>query len=95
MHMLDPAMARRLRDIVGEKHFKDDPEAKVAHSYDGTPMLQSLPDGVVYPDSTAQVSEIMKVLAEYRVPVVSRGSGSNLCGGRFLCREASSWSCTG
>lgn len=81
MNMLDPAMARRLRDIVGEKHFRDDPEARVAHSYDGTPMLQSLPDGVIYPDSTAQVSEIMKVLAEYRVPVVSRGSGSNLCGG--------------
>lgn len=44
-------------------------------------MLQSLPDGVIYPENTAQVSEIMRALSEYRVPVVSRGSGSNLSGG--------------
>jgi len=79
--MLDSAITRRLRQIVGDSHFKDDRQSLVAHSYDGTPMLQSLPDGVIYPESTAQISEIMKVLAEHRVPVVSRGSGSNLCGG--------------
>ncbi|MCA0755756.1 FAD-binding protein [Paenibacillus sp. N4] len=79
--MLDTQLIGRLRAIVGDGHFRDDREALVAHSYDGTPMLQSLPDGVIYPGSTEQVSEIMKALAEYRVPVVSRGSGSNLCGG--------------
>ncbi len=79
--MLDAAIARRLRQIVGDRNFKDDRQSLVAHSYDGTPMLQSLPDGVVYPESTEHVSEIMKVLAEHRIPVVSRGSGSNLCGG--------------
>ncbi len=79
--MLDAAVTRRLRQIVGDRHFKDDRQSLVAHSYDGTPMLQSLPDGVIYPESTKQVSEIMKVLAAYRIPIVSRGSGSNLCGG--------------
>jgi len=71
----------RLRTIVGDKHFRTDQEALVAHSYDGTPMLQSLPDGVIYPDTTEQVSEIMKVLSEFKIPLVTRGSGSNLCGG--------------
>lgn len=70
-----------LRAIVGNKHFRDDPEALVAHSYDGTPMLQSLPEGVIYPETTEQVSAIMKLLSAYNVPLVSRGSGSNLCGG--------------
>ncbi|MFC4599472.1 FAD-linked oxidase C-terminal domain-containing protein [Cohnella hongkongensis] len=79
--MLDAAVARRLREIVGEPYFKDDRQSLVAHSYDGTPMLQSLPDGVIYPENTQQVSDIMKVLSEHRIPVVSRGSGSNLCGG--------------
>ncbi|QMV43035.1 FAD-binding oxidoreductase [Cohnella cholangitidis] len=79
--MLVTALTERLRRIVGERHYRDDKEALIAHSYDGTPMLQSLPDGVIYPESTSQVSEIMQALAEYRVPVVSRGSGSNLCGG--------------
>ncbi|GIO12723.1 glycolate oxidase subunit GlcD [Cohnella xylanilytica] len=78
---MDQSLTERLRRIVGERHFRDDQEARVAHSYDGTPMLQSLPDGVIYPENTAQVSEIMRALSEYRVPVVSRGSGSNLSGG--------------
>jgi len=79
--MLSEIVKRELQAIVGEKWYKDDQEALVTHSYDGTPMLQSLPDGVIYPESTAQVSEIMKVLNRARVPLVSRGSGTNLCGG--------------
>ncbi|WP_027086322.1 FAD-binding oxidoreductase [Cohnella panacarvi] len=79
--MLEPAVARQLRQIVGQRHFRDDRESLVAHSYDGTPMLQHMPDGVIYPESTEQVSEIMKVLSAHRVPIVPRGSGSNLCGG--------------
>lgn len=79
--MADTAFAAKLRNIVGDRYYREDMEARVAHSYDGTPMLQALPDGVVYPASTAEVSAIMKVLAEHRVPLVSRGSGSNLCGG--------------
>lgn len=79
--MLDATLTRQLRQIVGEKYYRDDQESLITHSYDGTPMLQSLPDGVIYPESTMQVSDIMKVLAAYHVPVVSRGSGTNLCGG--------------
>lgn len=79
--MINASIAKRLRDMVGEKYFRDDQEALVAHSYDGTPMLQALPDGVIYPADTAQVSAVMKVLAEHRIPVISRGSGTNLCGG--------------
>jgi len=79
--MLSEIVKRELQAIVGEKWYKDDQEALVTHSYDGTPMLQSLPDGVIYPENTAQVSEIMKVLNRARIPLVSRGSGTNLCGG--------------
>ena len=79
--MLEPALIAQLRDIVGDTHFRDDPEALIAHSYDGTPMLQAKPDAVVYPANTEQVSAIMKALSTYKVPLISRGSGSNLCGG--------------
>jgi len=79
--MLDSVVIAKLRKIVGEQRFKVDRESLVAHSYDGTPMLQSLPDGVIYPESTSEVSEILRVLSEHCVPLVSRGSGSNLCGG--------------
>lgn len=59
----------------------EDNQARVTHSYDGTAMLQSLPDAVIYPGSTEEVSRIMKVLNQHRIPLVSRGSGTNLCGG--------------
>lgn len=71
--MLDNQIRQQLFNIVGEMYFKDDMESLVTHSYDGTPMLQSLPDGVIYPKDTAQVSAIMKVLSEHRIPLVSRG----------------------
>ncbi|MBT2766024.1 FAD-linked oxidase C-terminal domain-containing protein [Paenibacillus sp. ISL-20] len=79
--MLDSALAAQLRAIVGDTHFREDKEARITHSYDGTPMLQAIPDAVIYPKSTEQVSAIMKVLSAYKVPLISRGSGSNLCGG--------------
>jgi glycolate oxidase len=79
--MLDSQIKKQLRDIVGENPYKDAPEALITHSYDGTPMLQSMPDGVIYPADTNQVSAIMKVLSQHRIPVIGRGSGTNLCGG--------------
>jgi len=79
--MLPESVKRELADIVGPEHIKDDEATRVAHSYDATPMLQALPDAVVYPSSTDEVSRIMKVLSRHRIPVVSRGSGTNLAGG--------------
>ncbi len=79
--MLSAHIKQQLVNIVGEQDYQDDPQALVTHSYDGTPMLQSLPDGVIYPESTAEVSAIMAILYHERIPLVSRGSGTNLCGG--------------
>ncbi|KIL35097.1 FAD-binding protein [Cohnella kolymensis] len=79
--MLQEEARLELKAIVGDKLFKDDPESLVTHSYDGTPMLQALPDAVIYPENTNQVSDIMKVLHRYRIPVIGRGSGTNLSGG--------------
>lgn len=79
--MLSEDVKRRLRDIVGEAHFKDDAESLITHSYDATPMYQSLPDGVIYPGTTAEVAAILRTANEHRIPIVGRGAGSNLCAG--------------
>jgi len=79
--MLNERMIKQLKSIVGDQYFRVDQEALIAHSYDGTPMLQALPDGVIYPETTEQVSEIMVIASQHSVPIVTRGSGSNLCGG--------------
>lgn len=79
--MLSIEVKSELKMIVGDSYFKDDPQSLITHSYDGTPMQQALPDGVIYPETTDQISAIMKVLHRHRIPLITRGSGTNLCGG--------------
>jgi len=79
--MLSDAIVAELRAIVGEKHCMDRQEALVAYSYDATPMQQALPDVVVMPASTAEVQKVMQLASRHQIPIVTRGAGSNLCGG--------------
>ncbi|NEW07851.1 FAD-binding protein [Paenibacillus sp. SYP-B3998] len=79
--MLAEFQRKHLRQIVGDAWYKDDAEALVTHSYDATPMVQRLPDGVIYPATREEVSAILKLANEHKIPIVGRGAGSNLCGG--------------
>lgn len=79
--MVAETIISALRAIVGEKNCLDRQEALVAYSYDATPMQQALPDVVVMPASTEEVQQVMKLAARHKIPVVTRGAGSNLCGG--------------
>lgn len=40
-----------------------------------------MPEAVVKPDNTEQVSSVMKIASRYRIPVTPRGAGSGLNGG--------------
>ena len=40
-----------------------------------------MPDALVRPENTAQVSAVMKIASKYRIPVTPRGAGSGLNGG--------------
>ncbi|GIP32343.1 FAD-binding oxidoreductase [Paenibacillus sp. J2TS4] len=79
--MLEQTIRQQLMDIVGAGFFRDDNEALVTHSYDATPMLQAMPDAVMYPETKEQISQILKLANEHRIPIVGRGAGTNLCGG--------------
>jgi glycolate oxidase len=43
--------------------------------------MQAMPDAIVSPRNTKEVSEVVRVCNEHKVPIVPRGSGTNLCGG--------------
>lgn len=79
--MLSESIRSELRAIVGEKNCLDRQEALVAYSYDATPMQQALPDVVVMPKCTEEVQQVMRVAVRHQIPIVTRGAGSNLCGG--------------
>ena len=41
---------------------------------------KNLPDFVVFPDSTEQVSKVVKIAADHRLPLIPKGGGSNRTG---------------
>jgi glycolate oxidase len=49
---------------------------------DETPFIETgLPGAVVLPTTTAEVAELVRICAEFDVPIVPRGAGSGLSGG--------------
>lgn len=70
-----------LKKIVGEEHVLHSPEALYSYSYDATPGHSYMPDAVVSPGNVQEVSAIMKLANEHKIPVYPRGSGTNLSAG--------------
>ena len=56
-------------DVILDQHSKDESYHK-----------PSLPDAVVFPKSTVEVSEIMKIATNYKVPIIPFGLGTSLEG---------------
>lgn len=79
--MLTKRVKQLLLAIVGQENYDDSKVECLVYSYDATPGFQAMPDAVIKPGSTAEVAAIVKVCNEYNVPIVPRGSGTNLSGG--------------
>jgi len=72
-------LRNELVSLVGSGRASCAPEDLVAYSYDPH-ILEHKPDIVLYPITTEEVSAIMKVAYRDAIPVVARGSGTNLAG---------------
>ncbi|QHE60689.1 glycolate oxidase subunit GlcD [Rossellomorea vietnamensis] len=79
--MITSDIKNQLVSIVGEDNYRDTPAEKLVYSYDATPNYQSMPDAIIVPRSTGEVSAIVKICSEHGIPIVPRGSGTNLCAG--------------
>lgn len=79
--MLSNEVKEKLISIVTKENFDDSKIERLVYSYDATPNFQSMPDAVVCPRNAEEVSEILKICNQYGVPIVPRGSGTNLCAG--------------
>lgn len=79
--MLSNEVINKLIDIVGANHVINDSASLLAYSYDSTAQYQALPDLVISPGNTLEVASIVKLCNQYNIPIVARGSGTNLCAG--------------
>jgi glycolate oxidase subunit GlcD len=78
--------SRLVRDLarqVGARQVLDRPADLAAYGYDafGASGERHLPEAVVFPGSTEEVSRTVRVCADHGVPVVPRGAGTGYSGG--------------
>ena len=79
--MLKESIIKELESIVGKENVLVTPEALKAYSYDGTTSWIHEPEVVVFPVTTNEISQIMKIANREKVPVTPRGGGTNVSGG--------------
>jgi glycolate oxidase len=77
--MGDSQLASALASLLGADRVLDDAAAREAYSRDATPLFKGLPEVIVSPHSTAEVSELVKFARSTKTPIIARGAGSNLC----------------
>lgn len=78
-----PAMEQldRFREICGAEFVFVDGESLLHYSHDETEKLSYLPDVVLKPRTTAEISAIMRICHDNYIPVTPRGAGTGLSGG--------------
>ncbi|MDX6499344.1 MAG: glycolate oxidase [Blastocatellia bacterium] len=72
---------KNLRAIVGRENVLSEPEELLVYECDGLPQHKHPPRAVVFPNSTEETSEVLKVLARESVSFAPRGAGTGLSGG--------------
>ena len=76
----DGKLLKNLRKIVGKKNVLEEHEILLTYSYDAK-VKGVLPIAVIRPASTQEVSKVMNLCFENRVPVIPRGAGTGTAGG--------------
>ncbi|MFJ7638169.1 FAD-binding oxidoreductase [Peribacillus sp. NPDC097225] len=73
-------LVRALKEVLSESQVTENQTVRELHGRDESYHATSLPDIVVFPETTQQVSEVVKVASIHKVPVVPFGLGSSLEG---------------
>jgi len=70
-----------IKKITGDAYVFADEESLNNYAHDETENLHFLPDIVVKPRTAQEISQIMIICNEHKVPVTPRGAGTGLSGG--------------
>jgi len=69
------------KKIIGEKFVLADEESLHDYSHDETEDLHYLPHVIIKPRSAEEISAILKICNEEKIPITPRGAGTGLSGG--------------
>ena len=76
---MSTSLVKELTSLLGKDKVLYRPEDLRCYSYDCS-NYQHMPDAVVTADCRQDVVSTMMVAAKLKIPVVPRGSATNLCG---------------
>ncbi|WP_442583116.1 FAD-binding oxidoreductase [Mesorhizobium sp. ASY16-5R] len=68
-----------LKQRFGER-FQTGQSIREQHAHTTTYIPNQAPDGVVFPENSEEVQEVVRLCAEHRVPVIAYGTGTSLEG---------------
>ncbi|MGD9157997.1 MAG: FAD-binding oxidoreductase, partial [Desulfobacteraceae bacterium] len=74
-----------IKKIVGEENVFSDRVECLSYSRDMS-VHQGIPDAIVFASTTEQISAIMKVASEQKIPVIPRGTGTSVTGAVLAIR---------
>ncbi|WMW23864.1 FAD-linked oxidase C-terminal domain-containing protein [Methanolobus sediminis] len=73
-------LLKKLQEIVGDEHVSASAAELYCYSCDAS-QIRGMPDFVIRPVSTEQISKIVSLANENEIPVTARGAGTGLAGG--------------
>lgn len=74
-------LIERLRPIVGTAGMLTEASDLMVYECDGFTIEKTPPQVVVFPTSTDQIVQIVRLCNELNVPFLARGAGTSLAGG--------------
>ncbi len=78
--MLNKKIIKQLQKIFGKSAVLTEKKDLVFYQYDAS-LDRGMPDAVVFPHTVDQIVALVKLAKEHHIPLIPRGSGSNLSGG--------------
>lgn len=78
--MIEKKILKRIIKIFGNDNVLTSEKDRILYQYDAS-LDRALPDAIVFPENVQQISELAKLCHTENIPLIARGSGSNLSGG--------------
>ncbi|MCF8093205.1 MAG: FAD-binding protein [Desulfotignum sp.] len=77
--MISPDLKKQFLSIVDPTRWLDQKEQLFCYAYDAF-VEESMPDAVIFPETTDEVSQILALASAHKIPVTGRGAGTSVCG---------------
>ncbi|MCK4287441.1 MAG: FAD-binding oxidoreductase, partial [Candidatus Lokiarchaeota archaeon] len=79
---ISESLFQKFEEIVGKKFFFVEEEHRWAYTF-GSTMIEPewIPELILIPQNSTQISEILKLANKNKIPVTPRGSGTSLSAG--------------